>query len=78
MYENSFNEYYLPEAILKFRQGIGRLIRSASDHGVVAVLDKRVMTKQYGRMFIDSLPKCTFRQGPLGNLAREAGEWLGM
>ena len=78
MYENSFNEYYLPEAILKFRQGFGRLIRSASDHGVVAVLDKRVMTKQYGRMFIDSLPQCTLRQGPLNNLPREAGEWLGM
>jgi DNA polymerase-3 subunit epsilon/ATP-dependent DNA helicase DinG len=78
MYENSFNEYYLPEAILKFRQGFGRLIRSQSDHGVVAILDKRVMTKQYGRLFIDSLPQCTFRQGPLNNLPREAGEWLGM
>jgi ATP-dependent DNA helicase DinG len=78
MYENAFNEYYLPEAILKFRQGFGRLIRSQSDHGVVAILDKRVMTKQYGRMFIDSLPQCTLRQGPLNNLPREAGEWLGM
>ncbi len=78
MYENSFNEYYLPEAILKFRQGFGRLIRSQSDHGVVAVLDKRVMTKQYGRLFVESLPGCTLRQGPLGDLAREAGEWLGM
>jgi DNA polymerase-3 subunit epsilon/ATP-dependent DNA helicase DinG len=78
MYENSFNEYYLPEAILKFRQGFGRLIRSQSDHGVVAILDKRVMTKQYGRLFIDSLPRCTLRQGPLNNLPREAGEWLGM
>ena len=78
MYENAFNEYYLPEAILKFRQGFGRLIRSASDHGVVAILDKRVMTKQYGRMFIDSLPQCTLRQGPLNNLPRETGEWLGM
>ena len=63
MYENSFNEYYLPEAILKFRQGFGRLIRSQSDHGVVAILDKRVMTKQYGRMFIDSLPQCTIAAG---------------
>ena len=78
MYENAFNEYYLPEAVLKFRQGFGRLIRSASDHGVVAILDKRVMTKQYGRMFIDSLPQCTLRQGSLNNLPREAGEWLGM
>jgi ATP-dependent DNA helicase DinG len=78
MYENSFNEYYLPEAILKFRQGFGRLIRSQSDHGIVAILDKRVVTKQYGRLFIESLPQCTLRQGPLNNLARQAGEWLGM
>ncbi len=78
MYEDSFNEYYLPEAILKFRQGFGRLIRSQSDRGIVAILDKRVMTKQYGRLFIESLPQCTLRQGPLANLSRQAGEWLGM
>jgi DNA polymerase-3 subunit epsilon/ATP-dependent DNA helicase DinG len=77
MYDDSFHEYYLPEAILKFRQGFGRLIRSQSDHGIVAILDKRVMTKQYGRLFIESLPRCTLRQGPLANLARQAGEWLG-
>ncbi len=77
MYENAFNEYYLPEAILKFRQGFGRLIRSQSDRGVVAVLDKRVMTKQYGRLFLESLPRCTLKQGPLSNLARLAGQWVG-
>jgi len=78
LYENAFNEYYLPEAILKFRQGFGRLIRSQSDRGVVAILDKRVMTKQYGRFFLESLPRCTSKQGPLNNLARLAGQWLGM
>ncbi len=77
MYEDSFNEYYLPEAILKFRQGFGRLIRSASDRGVVAILDRRVLTKQYGRLFLESLPQCTARQGPAANLSREAGKWLG-
>ena len=77
MYEDSFNEYYLPEAILKFRQGFGRLIRTASDRGVVAILDRRVLTKQYGRLFLESLPQCTSRQGPAINLAREAGKWLG-
>jgi DNA polymerase-3 subunit epsilon/ATP-dependent DNA helicase DinG len=77
MYEDPFNEYYLPEAILKFRQGFGRLIRTQSDHGVVVILDKRVMTKNYGRLFLESLPRCTVRQGPLTNLAREAGQWLG-
>ncbi len=76
-YEDSFNQYYLPEAILKFRQGFGRLIRTASDRGVVAILDRRVLTKQYGRLFLESLPPCTARQGPATNLAREAGKWLG-
>ena len=78
MYEDSFNEYYLPEAILKFRQGFGRLIRTASDRGIVAILDRRVLTKQYGRLFLESLPHCTIKQGPSVNLAREAGKWLGM
>jgi ATP-dependent DNA helicase DinG len=77
-YEDSFNQYYLPEAILKFRQGFGRLIRTASDRGVVAILDRRVLTKQYGRLFLESLPQCTARQGPAANLPREAGKWLGM
>ena len=78
IYEDSFNQYYLPEAILKFRQGFGRLIRTASDRGVVAILDRRVLTKQYGRLFLESLPPCTARQGPVTNLAREAGKWLGL
>jgi len=77
-YEDPFNEYYLPEAILKFRQGFGRLIRTQSDRGVVVILDRRVMTKQYGRLFLESLPQCTVRQGPLANLPREAGKWLGV
>jgi len=77
LYEDSFNEYYLPESILKFRQGFGRLIRTASDHGVVAIFDRRVLTKQYGRLFLESLPQCTARQGPAGGLAKMAGDWLG-
>jgi len=77
LYEDSFNEYYLPEAILKFRQGFGRLIRTASDRGIVAVLDRRVLTKQYGRLFLESLPQCTARQGPISQLPRLAAQWLG-
>ncbi|MBI4761070.1 MAG: helicase C-terminal domain-containing protein [Chloroflexota bacterium] len=77
MYEDPFNQYYLPEAILKFRQGFGRLIRTQSDRGVVAILDRRVLTKQYGRLFLESLPQCTARQGPAANLPREAAKWLG-
>ncbi len=78
LYEDPFNEYYLPEAILKFRQGFGRLIRTASDRGVVAIFDRRVLTKQYGRLFLESLPQCTARQGPAANLPKMAGQWLGV
>ncbi len=55
---NSFKEFSLPEAILKFRQGVGRLIRTATDTGIVVVLDNRVLLKNYGQAFLDSLPKC--------------------
>jgi ATP-dependent DNA helicase DinG len=55
---NSFAEFSLPEAILKFRQGVGRLIRCKTDHGIVVVLDNRVLTKRYGKSFLKALPKC--------------------
>ena len=55
---NSFGEFSLPEAILKFRQGVGRLIRTKTDTGIIVVLDNRILTKQYGQAFIDALPKC--------------------
>jgi len=78
LYEDSFSEYYLPEAILKFRQGFGRLIRTASDRGIVAIFDRRVLTKQYGRLFLESLPQCTTRKGPVSNLPKLASKWLGL
>jgi DNA polymerase-3 subunit epsilon/ATP-dependent DNA helicase DinG len=77
-FENPFYEYTIPEAILTFRQGFGRLIRSHEDHGVVAIFDKRVLSKQYGKMFIDSLPQCTIEVGPLEQLPRKAASWLGV
>jgi ATP-dependent DNA helicase DinG len=55
---NPFNDFQLPEAILKLRQGFGRLIRSQTDRGIVVILDPRVVTKAYGRSFLESLPKC--------------------
>jgi ATP-dependent DNA helicase DinG len=55
---NSFADFSLPEAILKFRQGVGRLIRTKSDTGIVVVLDNRILAKRYGQAFIDALPKC--------------------
>src|SRR5437667_3951925 len=56
---SSFNEYSLPEAVLKLRQGVGRLIRTKTDAGIVVILDNRILTKAYGRVFLESLPKCS-------------------
>ena len=53
-----FTEYSLPEAILKLRQGVGRLIRTKSDKGIVVILDNRIVTKPYGRAFLKALPSC--------------------
>ena len=55
---NSFMEYNLPEAIIRLKQGFGRLIRTKKDRGIVAILDPRIRTKFYGKWFLNSLPKC--------------------
>ncbi|RLA38504.1 MAG: hypothetical protein DRR06_20695, partial [Gammaproteobacteria bacterium] len=54
---NSFFDYSVPEAIIKFRQGFGRLIRSADDRGIVIVTDTRVAKMRYGKSFLSALPK---------------------
>ena len=53
---NPFMEYSVPEAILKMRQGVGRLIRTARDEGYVSILDNRILTKRYGKAFLRALP----------------------
>ncbi len=55
---NPFRDYQLPEAVIKFKQGFGRLIRTRTDHGTVVCLDPRIVTKPYGKLFIESLPEC--------------------
>jgi ATP-dependent DNA helicase DinG len=55
---NPFMEFTLPEAILKLRQGVGRLIRGKTDRGMITILDARILTKQYGQAFLRSLPRC--------------------
>ena len=75
-FERPFDEYTVPEAVLKFRQGFGRLIRSKSDRGVVVIFDRRMLTKQYGRIFYDSLPACTRKIGPLAQLPALAAKWI--
>jgi len=56
--KNPFYEYQVPQAALLFRQGFGRLIRTKTDRGAVAVLDSRIMSKNYGKLFLRSIPKC--------------------
>ena len=77
-FEDPFNQYSLPEAILRFRQGFGRLIRSQTDRGVVAILDKRVMSKRYGKLFLESLPTCTTRVGAIMDLPGVTKKWLNL
>ncbi|HUF37800.1 MAG TPA: helicase C-terminal domain-containing protein [Anaerolineales bacterium] len=77
-FEAPFYEYSIPEAILRFRQGFGRLIRTRDDRGIVAVFDRRVLSKQYGRAFIESLPPCTVQVGPLHGLGDAAARWLNL
>ena len=53
-----FMDYSAPQAIIKLKQGFGRLVRTHEDHGIVVILDPRVLTKRYGRLFLDALPNC--------------------
>ncbi|HSH78615.1 MAG TPA: helicase C-terminal domain-containing protein [Herpetosiphonaceae bacterium] len=71
-----FGDFAVPQAILKFKQGFGRLIRSREDRGVVAILDRRVLSKRYGRQFLDSLPAATVKQGLTKELPLAAARWL--
>ncbi len=77
-FDDPFNQYHLPEAILQFRQGFGRLIRSQTDRGVVIIFDKRVLSKTYGKQFLDSLPSCTKRVGSLAEMPRATVQWLNL
>ena len=76
-FENAFSDYSVPETVLRFRQGFGRLIRRAGDRGVVVLLDSRLWQREYGRAFLESLPTCTVRRPLLSNLGEEVRKWLG-
>lgn len=76
LYEDAFHDYAVPEAVLRLRQGFGRLIRSAADRGVVVLLDSRLWQRSYGDVFLDALPDCTRRQSPLSHLGEAVHDWL--
>jgi len=76
LYDESFTQYALPQAVLRFKQGFGRLIRRKTDRGAMVVLDRRVRSKSYGSAFLHSLPACTVQEAPLRELPGLASEWL--
>ncbi|MCS6881952.1 MAG: helicase C-terminal domain-containing protein [Oscillochloridaceae bacterium] len=75
-FADPFSEYAVPQSILRFKQGFGRLIRSAEDRGIVVCLDRRLLTKRYGRQFLASLPHTRVRTGPLKQLPALAARFL--
>lgn len=75
-FDDPFSSYMLPEAIIRFRQGFGRLIRRIDDRGAVVLLDSRLWHKSYGQAFLDALPPCTVRRAPLENIQSEIEEWM--
>ena len=77
LYEDPFNEYAVPQAVLRLRQGFGRLIRTKADKGVVVVLDRRIVSRRYGKAFLDSLPPVTFKTCSLRELKNEITGWIG-
>lgn len=76
-FDNAFMEYSLPEAILRFRQGFGRLIRRRTDRGVCVVLDSRVLSKRYGSAFLRALPPCATITLERDELGATVADWLG-
>ncbi len=75
-FDYPFFEYSIPEAVLRFRQGFGRLIRRQDDEGVVVILDKRVLTKRYGQAFLDALPGCTILRQRIDRLGELTARWM--
>jgi DNA polymerase-3 subunit epsilon/ATP-dependent DNA helicase DinG len=75
-FDSPFFQYSVPEAILHLRQGFGRLIRSKSDRGVCVLLDRRLTSKRYGSMFLESLPNATVQRGRLADMPAATHQWL--
>ena len=77
LYEDPFNSFAVPQAILRLRQGFGRLIRTKTDRGVAVILDQRIVSRRYGKAFLNSLPPMTTRRCSLHNLGDEIRGWVG-
>jgi ATP-dependent DNA helicase DinG len=73
--KNAFYNYTVPEAVIKFKQGFGRLIRTEEDDGVVVVLDRRIVDRKYGRRFLNSLPIKTHFRGDVNTVLQKMTDW---
>ncbi|MEN8700751.1 ATP-dependent DNA helicase DinG [Bacillus infantis] len=71
-----FSEHALPEAVLRFKQGVGRLIRTRNDRGIIVVFDRRIVTASYGRAFLDSIPSIPVKVSPLDAIVDLVEDWL--
>jgi len=78
LFDDSFNEYAVPQATIRFKQGFGRLIRSKNDRGALVILDKRIQTKSYGSVFLNSIPACTIVKSSSKELPSTVVKWLNM
>ncbi len=76
-YEDAFKEYSIPQAVLRFRQGMGRLIRNKGDKGAIVVLDRRITGRSYGQAFLQSIPPCTLKPSNLATVGTLVAEWIG-
>ena len=76
LFNNPFNEYQVPSAVLRFRQGFGRLIRNKVDRGAVVILDRRIQTANYGDRFLNALPPCTVERSSVSSVGDQAARWL--
>lgn len=74
--KNPFMQYSLPRAVMRFKQGFGRLIRHRNDHGIILVCDERIMNKSYGKYFINSLPEITIQHDTTKSLIESVENWL--
>ncbi len=76
LFDDGFRQYTLPQAIIRFKQGFGRLIRNKSNRGMIVILDQRLQRKYYGEAFLHSLPPCNIKSGYLREMPREVMRWL--
>ena len=76
LYADPFRDYHVPTAVLRFRQGFGRLVRNHRSRGVVVILDPRIRNRGYGREFVAALPECNYAKSDLENVGALAKQWM--